>query len=416
MNSSHGKIKALDVLFFVFVIFGIGICLLIGLAMGIASIQAIYFSESDSLPVSVWGIFSFFFLALCGLPVLYFAARPIFGKDDHLISKPTSPLSYIPLFLFPLALAVGYFAYARQISPVILGPIAHIMAAAATVCFVIQISRQNGPALKGRRFWGQFIGGLWVVPVIALLVEIIIFIPIIILFLLNVQSMENGTQWLDLLLDPNLVAPIMPDELTAIILDPGTIAIVFLFSSVLVPIIEEILKTMVVWPWLYYRRPSQEALMGGILGGAGYALTEALFLSQQSQTWLPVMIGRAGATMMHTFTTALASWGLAEGFVQKRWRRTILSFAIAIGFHGLWNAAAISMAFSEIALEENVGLENILLAIQDGSPLLIILMSVIAVFGLPWITRMFTTQSDISVDSSKAEDTAPFERREPRRM
>lgn len=155
--------------------------------------------------------------------------------------------------------------------------------------------------------------------------------------------------------------------------------------------------------------------MGGILGGAGYALFEALFLSQQSQAWLPVMIGRAGATMMHTFTAGIASWGLSEGFVRKRWRRTIFCFGIAIGFHGLWNASAVSIAMAEFALAENIGFQSLLHTIQDAGPFLIILLSIIAVFGLPWVTRLLTNQSAVSVESSTEEDTGPLDNREPRR-
>jgi RsiW-degrading membrane proteinase PrsW (M82 family) len=414
MNSIPRKTTTKDILFLIFSLFGIGACILISLIMGLGTLQSYLGEREDALPAGVWGILSFAFLALCGIPVFYVALRHVLGKEERRLPKPT-PFGFLPLFLFPVAFIFGYLAYARATIPVLLGPLAHILAAAATAIFAIQVARQHGPRLYERRFWGQFIAGLWVVPIFALMAELAVFIPFVLIYLFSAISLADGRQLLDMLADPSFFPPLSIDEIAPILVDPWMIILALLFLALIVPLIEEVLKTMITWPWILSKRPSQEALMGGILGGAGYALFEALFLSQQSQAWLPVMIGRAGATMMHTFTSGIASWGLAEGFVQKRWRRMLLCFAIAVGFHGLWNASAISIAMAEFALEENIGIQALLHTIQDAGPLLIILLSIIAVFGLPWVTRMLTNQSTLSAESSVGEDTGPLDNREPRR-
>lgn len=409
MNSTPKKSGALDILFFVISLLGTISCSMISLLIGLASLQAYLSGRDDLVAAGIWGIFSFAFLALCGIPVLFVAARALLRKEERSVPKPT-PFSFLPLFLFPVALLLGYQAYAREILPVLLGPIAHILAATAAATFAIQISRQHGPMLTERRFWAHFIGGLWIVPLFALLAEIVVFVPLLLIFFLRAVSMVDGHKLLDALVDPSLLPLVTPDEITALLTDPWIIVLILVFFSGLVPLIEETLKTMIIWPWLFFKRPSEEVLMGGILGGAGYALFEALFLSQQAPAWLPVMIGRAGATMMHTFTTAIASWGLAEGFIQKRWGRTLLCFGIAIGFHGLWNASALSISLAEFALEQNGDYQAMLQFIGNAGPALIILMSILAVFGLPWLTRKLTHQSQSQPGSSRPDDTRPLER------
>jgi hypothetical protein len=298
----------------------------------------------------------------------------------------------------------------------LLAPLAQLLAAIAGVTFAIQIARQKGAILTQRRFWGQFVTGLWLVPFLALVMEILILIPTVIAFGIGALTTENGRALLEILSDPTAPSVTMLEQsFDKILLEPWFILTILAYFSFLVPIIEESLKSMVVWPLLFRRISSAQALMGGIIGGSGYALFEAIFLAQEGASWLPIMVGRTGATMMHAFTTGITCWGLAEGFVQKRWGRTLLSFLIAIFFHGIWNASAVTIAISDTAIAQDGTIPAILKILHDGGPFYIIILSMIAIFGIPWITRKFTFQSDDSTTSS-VEDTGPVVLREPRRM
>jgi hypothetical protein len=370
--------------------------------------------NGNILDSGILGALAFTLLALCGLPAIYSGALIVLGKEDRRLSPP-SPYGYLFIFLFPLAIIVGYLAYVREFITIFLAPLAQILAATAGVVFAIQLARQKGAMLPRRRFWGHFVTGLWVVPMIALVAEIIILIPTLIAFAFGAMTTETGRELLELLSGP--VTPsvtMLEQQLEVVLLEPWFIITILTFFALLVPIIEEVLKTIVVWPIFFRRTSSFEALMGGIIGGAGYALFEAIFLTQDSSSWFAIMIGRTGATMMHAFTTGIACWGLAEGFIHKRWKRLLISYFVAVSFHGLWNAITVAVAISDTIITQNGFIPTIVKTFSNNGPIFIIILSMVAVFGIPWITRKLPSQSDESPTSS--DDTGPILARDPRRM
>jgi len=415
MNSSSKPASALDIAFLIYVILGTLVSMSLGGIFWIVSLLNYLYTNRGSVDSGILGALAFTLLALCGIPAIYSGAQVALGKKNRELPPP-GPFGYLPIFLFPIAFIVGYLAYVKGIWTVLLAPLAQLLAAVAAVAFAIQIARQKGAVLTQRRFWGQFVTGLWLVPIFALVMEILILIPTVLAFGIGALTSENGRQLLEMLSDP-VTAPVtmLQQGFNDILLEPWFILIVLSYFSILVPMIEEALKTMVVWPVLFRRVSSAQALMGGIIGGSGYALFEAIFLAQDGASWLPVMVGRAGATMMHAFTTGIASWGLAEGFVQKRWVRALLSYLIAISFHGLWNASAVIVALADTAITQNESIPWAVKIIHDGGPFYIIILSMIAVFGIPWLTRKLKPQSDDSTPSS-VDDTGPIVLRDPRRM
>jgi hypothetical protein len=415
MNSPTKPASALDIAFLIYTVLGTLLSMILSGILWIISLLNYLYVDQGTVEPTVLGALAFTLLTLCGVPAIYSGARVALGKEDRLLPPP-SPFSYLPIFLFPIAFIIGYLAYAKDVMTVLLAPLAQLLAAIAGVTFAIQIARQKGAILTQRRFWGQFVTGLWLVPFLALVMEILILIPTVIAFGIGALTTENGRALLEILSDPTAPSVTMLEQsFDKILLEPWFILTILAYFSFLVPIIEESLKSMVVWPLLFRRISSAQALMGGIIGGSGYALFEAIFLAQEGASWLPIMVGRTGATMMHAFTTGITCWGLAEGFVQKRWGRTLLSFLIAIFFHGIWNASAVTIAISDTAIAQDGTIPAILKILHDGGPFYIIILSMIAIFGIPWITRKFTFQSDDSTTSS-VEDTGPVVLREPRRM
>jgi hypothetical protein len=113
-----------------------------------------------------------------------------------------------------------------------------------------------------------------------------------------------------------------------------------------VPVIEEFIKTMGVWPFLRRGLSSAEAFLGGALGGAGYALFEALFLTQPGEAWIATTFARIGATLLHVFTAALTSYGLMRGVRTRRYAVTVGTFLAAMAMHALWNLSAVTIGIS----------------------------------------------------------------------
>lgn len=366
----------------------------LGLIFGLASLSTILSDVGASVPPPTWWAMAFGFLALCGVPATFYGVRALLNKED--IPQSTHRYSYllaIPTFLSGLLL--GYLAFSIGIFPSVLGPLAKIVAASSAALFVIQMARRFGPDLSKRRIWGQFIISLWVVPFFALVSEFLILIPTLFLFGLGALTSENGRLLLDLLTDstsPSVGA--LTDAANGIVLEPWFIALVLGFFAVLVPLIEEALKTLVVWPWIIRRRNSAEAFLGGVIGGAGYALFEAIFLTQAGPMWFPTMVGRAGATIMHAFTTGVASWGLSEGIRNKRWGRMVLSYLVAVTLHGLWNAGALSISLIEVRAFQTGDLATSLEIVQTLIPVMIFGLALTAFFGLNQLSKRFISSID----------------------
>lgn len=383
-----------NTLFVIFAFFGSIINLLLGLIFTLVSISINFSDVGEGLPSPVWWATAFGFLALCGLPSIFFGVRVLLNGEDI----PKIPLKYSYLLAIPIFLSglfVGYLAFSRGIFPLVLGPVAKIIATSSAALFVIQLVRRFGPELSKRRIWGQLILGLWVVPIFALVSEFLILIPTLFLFVLGALTSENGRFLLDLLSEsssPSVSA--ITEAANSIVMEPWFIALLLGFFAVLVPLIEETLKTIVVWPWIVRRRTSAEAFLGGVIGGAGYSMFEAIFLTQAESTWLPTMVGRAGATIMHSFTTGVASWGLAEGIRKKRWGRMLLSSLLAVTLHGLWNAGAVSIAIIEVREFQTSDLATSLRVVQGLIPIMIIALVLIALIGLSQFSKRLHSSID----------------------
>jgi hypothetical protein len=405
MNSAPASKSKVDLIFVIFAIFGSMANLFLGFLFVLISLSSILSGTGASIPPPTWWAIAFGFLALCGVPSIYFGFRMLTGRTSP--PKGGLRISYlvaIPAFLS--ALFLGYLAFSVGVFPSLLGPTAKVIAASAAALFVIQLVRRFEPALSQRRVWGQFILGLWVVPLFALVSEFLILIPTMVLFGIGALTTENGRLLLDLLSEtPAPSVGAISEAANGILMEPWFVILLLGFFAVLVPIIEEVLKTIVVWPWIIKGRNSVEAFLGGVIGGTGYALFEAIFLTQTEPTWLPTMVGRAGATIMHAFTTGVASWGLSEGIRNKRWGRTVIGFVVAVTFHGLWNAGAVSIALIDLRLFQTGEISTFLEIVQMMTPILIIALALTALTGLSQLSKRFSASLDELPPSDLVQDT-----------
>jgi hypothetical protein len=187
---------------------------------------------------------------------------------------------------------------------------------------------------------------------------------------------------------------------------PGVLLIVLGYVVIIVPLIEEAAKTMAVWPFLRRGLSPASAFIGGAIGGAAYGLFEALFLTQPGPAWTTTMIARIGATVMHSFTAGLSSWGLAHVVGNRRWKSFGRAYLGAVLMHASWNGIALGISFNSIAAEYRyVSLTPSMSAIINLSG--VILLSLLSILGLIGLIRMprrlMREQIDSIVQQSSSE-------------
>jgi len=369
--------------------------LLIGLAgMGVnlsgvlgtlgMTLMALFGSDLESASLGAWASGSLLAMAVAGMPAIAIGLRGLLQRGP---ARPLRPVpAWIPAacgLLFPVGLLAGARVLTRPDLTLIAIPI-HLATAVLPVAFVVLLVQILGPRLTLRRLWTQFLTGLWGMPLAAIALEVLALLPVGLIAIAGLgSSVDLGQTFQPLLEEVPDTGPLTEDSAIALLLNPWVLASLFGFVGAIVPVIEEAVKSLAVLPIARRLSPS-EAFVGGALGGAGYALFEALFLTQPDPSWLTTMIGRGGASMMHAFTAAITCWGISQVAHHRRWGRLALAYLSSVTMHAAWNASVIAMGIAQInqeagALQIPRVLESLAL---NAAPLLLGALSVMALVGL----------------------------------
>lgn len=357
------------------------------LFISLALVSLLNGEPEEALLPGVQG-FSLAVVGALGLPAIYWAAL---GRRRREVGRPW-PAWVLALAIFPAAIGLGILAFDRGILPGILGSVAHVLAAGAPVLFVCSLVLQRSPPLTARRRWGHFLAGLWASPPLAIMVELLALIPVGIALVLGAALSPETVELLRSIAVGEFTNEAQLLEATSQLLaQPVVVAVLVGYLSLLVPMIEEVLKTLAIWPLLRGPLTSGQAFLGGALGGAGYALFESLFLPQPGSDWLPTMLARTGTPMIHAFNTGLVALGLALAVRQGKWLQLPLLYGLAVVLHGLWNFLALALGLSGYGIDPELGLISLVpvSAPEVVASLGLIGLAALSLAGLIWLpTRL----------------------------
>jgi RsiW-degrading membrane proteinase PrsW (M82 family) len=179
------------------------------------------------------------------------------------------------------------------------------------------------------------------------------------------------------------------------LLRPGILFGVLVFASLIVPLIEELIKPIGVW--LLFGRPMTAAagLAAGAISGAGYAFFESLALTSNGQDWALSVVSRSGTAVIHIFTASLMGWALVLAWRERRYLRLLGTYALAVLIHGSWNALALLNAAGSLS-DLQAGAQKSPLLSQVGAlaPYGLIIMTVAALVALLWVNRRLRPAPD----------------------
>jgi RsiW-degrading membrane proteinase PrsW (M82 family) len=263
------------------------------------------------------------------------------------------------VILLPLVLIAGNLILKYEKISWILLPFLHILAVSIPVFWLVTVGLNGLKPVSGQRVWGLLGAGSALGPILILVLELTLLAGFVVtaIFLVAMQP-EKASELANLLqrlrLAPNNPA-ILEQFLQPFLASPAVVASVFVYIAVLVPLIEETFKPIGVWLLAGRKLTPIDGFMAGVLSGAGYALFENLFLSSGGEQWVSVVLARVGTGAVHIFTTSLVGWGLASAWGQRRYLRLALSFALAVGLHGLWNGLTIFTVGSQISTIPGIG-------------------------------------------------------------
>jgi hypothetical protein len=321
----------------------------------LASVLFVVGARSLNQP-NITGLSNIMFFLLAGLfaavgilniPSVILAFRHLNGKTITAQSR-TSPfrLANYTLLALPLILFSGHFISQSQ-SAWLLLPLLNVLALLIPIWWIIELGRRKLPSGSPQRSWGLISMSITIIPLLTLLVELLALIVIVLMVILILSSQPV---WAEQLRQFSMQAnqaefdvSFFETFLQNMASNPLVIIAIFLTVGGLMPLIEELLKTLGLWMLRRRILTPSEGFSAGLICGAGFALIEsASFIAETGGgDWLQLVLLRIGTSLLHITLSGFVGWGLASAWTQKRKGRFFLSLFAAAGIHGLWNSLAI---------------------------------------------------------------------------
>lgn len=317
----------------------------LGSLMGAIGIALGLLNGGPDMVLTVTLSVSILALSLClGLASAWHAWRAIQRRPSGAF-RPR--MSWLLLLLFLSSLVLGQVVLSFSILPVLTFPLLHIAACALPPLFIVAVVSQ---ALRGAITWRELVlqisGGAFLAATLAFVLEVAAILLIATAALAGLALQADG-QELILTLTSYLQDPAWlqdPSILISALLTPVAIAAVLALVSVLIPLIEEAVKTIGVGLMAYRKPALPQAVLWGLAAGAGFSIAEGLLNSASGlRAWLPTVVLRTGTTLLHCLTGMLMGLAWYQVTARRRWARGLGLYLLSLVIHGLWNGLATIM-------------------------------------------------------------------------
>ena len=337
-----------------------------------------------------------------GLPLAWQGLSSLRGRTSQLF-RPRPARVLVAVFV--VALILGQVVLAFDLLPALTFPPFYILAAALPPLFFLAFvgRRLAGGDTRWREVVLQLASGAFLSTFGAFSAEAVLGLLSMMMVFTLMALTPGGAAWFQELSahlqDPRWFQN--PENLYNSLLSPPVLIALGLIVLVVVPLVEEMFKSLGV-VIMSYRRPSRaRSFLWGLAGGAGFALAEGLFSGALSlEDWGGTALLRVGATAMHCLGGGLMGLGWHYLFTTRRPWRFLGAYAASVSLHSLWNAAAfglIVVSSSVVAsATDEVGLALggvVALALTA----FISLLAFLAVLLIFYLTRWLRTQMPSTV-------------------
>jgi len=335
-------------------------------------------------PTTTLPIFSLLIIGLClGLPLAWQAIAGLRRKTSKRLVLPLAwGVGLVSLYL--VALAGGQTVLSLKLAPAVTLPPFHVLALALPplLCLWGVAALAKEPQFTWRRLWGGLGGGAFGAVGLAFAIELFL----LVLGLAAVAIVLGGSpDWAEQLRQSQLAPGGLADSplVRSVIRSPLVIFTLLVSFSLVVPIIEETIKSLVpalagAWRGL----SATQIFLWGVAGGAGFAVVEGLLNgSLSAESWASVALLRIGASAMHCLTAGLTGWGWGQVWTQRKWLHLLLAYVVAMAIHGVWNATSIGMAVVGVAFSPGT-LQSALVVGAVGLLILLTIGEIIALMAI----------------------------------
>ncbi len=319
---------------------GLGATLLYGVMPFVAR------SAAEALEANVvWGAVAGLGIVLGGT-LLWQGVNAVRGRASRRAARAFPPL-IVFVGVFALALALGVGARAIESAQAFLFPPWHILAASIPpLAFLAYAARRLGVATSMRALVAAFSWGALGGTFFAFLFELVVALAFVIVLVIVLAFTPAGLAFIEEW-EQRLAFGIQPDDptlLSSLFANPIIVTAMLVYFALVIPVIEEAFKALIVAFADARRTCLAEATLWGIGAGAGFALIENVFNGgAMIAFWLPTIVLRVGATVIHVANGATMGRGWYAARVEGRWERLFGAYGVCVLVHALWNAAAIGI-------------------------------------------------------------------------
>ena len=323
------------------------------LGVGAAAVLSIFMILSpERSGLNVVAVITIIGLALPGAPLAWHAWSRLRGNPP--LAWQARP-SWVMAggALVAASLLCGQVSLSLDLLPdLVLGP-AQYLAVLSPAAILLALTAGGWAGFSRLRAWGHLISGAWLAVVLSFVAEVIVIGVLAVLgFTVLIVTAPAEFEALMQLLETFQVTgnfSLLSDWL----FKPWVMAGVFVTASIALPAIEEALKPLGVILMLGRRPTPMAAFLGGMMGGLGFAVVESLTnLSATQEGWLALVVARMGTMVMHGLTAGLVGWGWGQVAAHRARGalRLAAAYLMAVTIHGLWNAAAVIIAFGSLSV------------------------------------------------------------------
>jgi len=249
------------------------------------------------------------------------------------------------------------------------------------------------------RTWGAFGISLTVTPFMLFMLETVVLIVIVVIAILFVAATPDLAAEFETLSSQFAFINPQSEEGLRLLLPylskPMVVIPVTIFIAIIVPVMEELLKPLVVWALASKLDSAAQGFAFGALSGAGFAVWETFNVSGQTAEWGSVLFTRIGTGLLHITTSALMGGAIFLAIRERRYLRLLGMYLLAVLLHGLWNISAIAVSFS--ALLNTYQPAKVYETLQWGSTIGLVVIALILLTLLITSNRRFYRTMPVSV-------------------
>lgn len=341
-------------------------------------------------------------IALLLTPAALLSFLRLIGKSvpNWRIPRPFRAAS-LGLILWLLALLAGFFISTRQVQlGWLLLPPLELLVIGLPLWWWIEFGVRGLKPASALRNWSLFGTAANVTPLAAFGLQMALFGGLFVGLVIWITSQPDlasqMTRMAQRIANSQMDSEIVLRILRPLLLKPAVILAGGSLVAGLIPLIEEMVKSLPVWGFARKGFTPSEGLAAGLICGSAFGLIESLLsmASITSAEWGVLVLGRLGTGLLHTVTTGLIGWALAEAWQSRRYIQLGLAYLLMVVLHGLWNAFAVFITLPQLvggAAQD--GLESILVRMGIIAPVVLGLLMLVLFLILARANRLARRQS-----------------------